>query len=271
MNIFLKALLGAFAAGALAGCQATSDVIHHSDLSVQTHMSETVFLDPVPPALKTIYVSARNTSDHPEIDLRGPLTAAIAARGYRIVDDPNAAHYMLRINILQAGPIDTKNRDAMLMGRYGEPLLAGAGAAAIAGGLGGGSGAMTGAGLGVGVATFLANEMIQNVTYSVVVDIQLSERPLSGKKVKQSTSTVAHQSNGSSDYAVTSQTPTGYGTSSSNSYNARTKTQNIDEDSDFKQYQTRDIAYAEKVNLKFEEASGPLLARLTSSLSNLFE
>src|SRR3954470_21734654 len=61
------------AALTLAGCQAADAVINNSTLNVQTQMSETIFLDEVPPSLKTIYVSVRNTSDRPDVDFRAPL------------------------------------------------------------------------------------------------------------------------------------------------------------------------------------------------------
>ncbi|WP_158240492.1 complement resistance protein TraT [Telmatospirillum siberiense] len=264
-------LLSISAAAALAACAAADSAINHGTLDVQTHLSETVFLDPVPPDQKTIYVSARNTSDHPEVDLRGPLMQAVAARGYAVVQDPNQAHYMLRVNVLQAGKIETKDKGSLLSAKYGEPLLAGAGAAALAHVAGGNATATTATGLGVAAGTFLLNQAFQTVTYSVVVDIQLSERPLKGSKVKQSTTTTAAQGNGSLESARTSQTPTGGGASVSATLNTKVKTQQVEEESDFKQYQIREVAYADQMNLKFEEASPLLIAKLSSSLSNLFE
>lgn len=257
--------------GGLSGCAALDAGINHSNLDVQTHFSESVFLDPVPPSAKTIYVSARNTSDHPEIDLRMPLMQAMAARGYQVVDDPKLAHYMLRVNVLYAGQIEPKSTNELLMGKYGEPLLAGAGAAALASTLGGGVGTTAGVGLGIAAGAYLANQFIKDVTYSVVVDIQLSERPLSGAKVRQSTTTVNAQGNGSRSSAKSSQSPTGAGYSGASGVNARVKAQDIDEEVDFKQYQIRALSYANQVNLKFEEAAPTLVSRLTSSLSNLFE
>ena len=257
-------------AGILAGCSAGDAMINHSKLDVQTHMSETVFLDPVPQSDRSVYVTARNTSDHQEIDLRGILAGAIAARGYQIVTDPDQAHYMLRVNVLQAG--EMKDKIGMLSAKYGEPLIAGAAAAGATSALGGGMGATTGIGLGVGLAAFAANQMIKNVTYSVVVDMQLSERPRSGAKVKQSTSTLAAQANGSAERLATAQPPQGgRSVSGSATLNSKVKTQQVEEEVDFKQYQLREIAYAEQVNLKFEEASPMLVAKLSTSLSNLFE
>jgi Enterobacterial TraT complement resistance protein. len=263
----LPRIATALSAVALLGACAAADVaLNHSDLKVQTHMSESVFLDPVPPAARTIYVTARNTSDHPEIDLRSPLTQAVAARGYRIVDNPNAAHYMLRINILQAGEIDPRTKGEVLAAKYGEPLLGGALAAGTAATFGATNRGALGAGLAVGAASYLANQLIKDVTYSVVVDIQLSERPLSGKKVLTKSATASASGNANGQALGTSA-----GVVTQGSANARMKVQTVDETSDFKQYQIRTVAYADQMNLKFEQAAPVLTAKLTSSISNLFE
>lgn len=268
---YSKLLGPLFAVSLLGGCTAAETMINHSELDVKTHMSESIFLDPVPPDAKTVFVTARNTSDHPELDLRASLRQAIEARGYRVVEDPKQAHYMLRVNVLQAGQIETKDTSAMLMSKYGEPLLAGAGSALVANQFGAGGGATTGIGLGVAAGTFLANQLVKDVTYSVVVDIQLSERPLSGVKVKQSTVTAATGGNGTASRGKTADMPGGAARATAGTVNARAKVQSVDEESDFKQYEIRNVAYANKMNLKFEEAAPLLIARLSSSLSNLFE
>ena len=273
---FRRLALTATTAGFLTACAAADTAINHSTLDVQTHMSETVFLDPVPPTAKTIYVSARNTSDHPEIDLRGTLTQAMTARGYQVVQDPQAAHYMLRINVLQAGKIKPENKQSLLASNYGEPLLGAVAGAAIGGAVSGGNPyAMTGGGLALGLATFAANQLVKAVTYSVVVDIQLSERPLSGAKVNQRTSTLAAQANGSSERTSTGKrtgaSPQVSSSNGTSSLNAKVKTQDVFEQNDFKQYQIRTVAYADQMNLKFEDAAPTLITKLTSSLSNLFE
>lgn len=275
MNRFGRVAALAALAGGLAGCQAAHNVIQHSDLEVKTHMSETIFLDPVPESAKTVFVSARNTSDYPQLDLRGQLQQAIQARGYRIVTDPNKAHFMLRANVLQAGKLDKDAKEKLLMGSYGEPLLAGVGTAALAGALGGNSAAMAGAGLGVAAVSFLANEMIQNVTYAITVDIQLSERPLKGQKVQSTTTTVrsgaSQASVGVSPEATATRAKGVTADASTTDGNLNLKTQHINETKDFKEYNVRTVAYAEQVNLKFEEAVQPLTTKLTSSISNLLE
>jgi len=256
----------------LSGCAAMDSALNHGDLSVQTHMSETVFLDPVPPSAKTIYVSARNTSDHPEVDIRGPLTQAISARGYQVVSDPNRAHYMLQVNILQIGPIQANDQSRLLEASYGEPLL-GAGAGAALGSVlsHGNGGAALGAGLAIGVATFAANQMFKDVSFAATTDIQLSERPMKGAKVYQHTGSVSAQENRSAHVELIDSGPFSAAATGGSTYNGRFKAQSTNEISKFKQYQIRNVAYADKMNLRFEEASPILISKLTSSLSNLFE
>jgi Enterobacterial TraT complement resistance protein len=66
----------------LSGCAAVHTSIAKKDLDVQTKMSDTVFLDPVGPDKKIVFVQIRNASDKP-FDIEGPVVTAIAARGYR--------------------------------------------------------------------------------------------------------------------------------------------------------------------------------------------
>ena len=261
-----RVLFALAAVSYLGGCAAADTAINHRNLQVQTHMSESIFLDPVPERARTIYVGARNTSDHPEVELRGPLMQAIAARGYRVVNDPDVAHYMLRVNILQAGVVDARNKNGMLSAKYGEPLLAGAGGAILSNVLGGNTATTVGVGLGLALTSYLANQLVQDVTYSVIVDIQLSERPLRGGKVHQNSTSTVYNTSNSEDRRYTSGPEV-----SSYNHNSNGKTQNIQEESDFKQYHTRAIAYADQMNLKFEEAAPLLVGKLTSSLSNLFD
>ena len=88
---------------ALSGCAAGTTAIAKRNLDVQTKMSDTVFLDPVPPDERTVYVDVRNTSDKPDFDIGPQIRSAVAARGYRVVDDPRTAHFVLQANVLQAG------------------------------------------------------------------------------------------------------------------------------------------------------------------------
>lgn len=260
--------------GLLGGCSGLDAVANHGDLDVHTHMSETIFLDPVPQSQKTIYLGIRNTSDYPELDLRGPLTQALQARGYAVVTDPSEAHYLLQANVLYAGKLTQGQESALLSSNYGQPvqsLALGAAAGGLTGGLSGNGAAGLGVGLGVMAASALINYAYQDVTYAITIDIQLSERPKRGVTVRQHSHT--HRGSGSNrvQTAVTEQTAQTYGVAGSGDSNANTRDQDIDETSDFKKYNIRDVAYADKVNLKLPEAMPVLTQRLAVSFSNLFE
>ena len=54
----------------LSGCGALHTAVAKRNLDVQTKMSSSIFLDPVEPEQRTIYVDIRNTSDKPEFDLK---------------------------------------------------------------------------------------------------------------------------------------------------------------------------------------------------------
>ncbi|GBQ81360.1 complement resistance protein TraT [Asaia bogorensis] len=274
-SFFFPRLIGASAfLLALTACSGLDAVSNHGQLDVHTHMSETVFLDPVPQNQKTVYLGIRNTSDYPELDIRSALASALQQRGYTIMPDAMGAHYLLQANVLQAGKLTKEQSSALLSSNYGQPLQSlaiGAASGGLVGGLTGNAGAGLGVGLGLAAASALVNYAYQDVTYAITVDIQLSERPANGGKVRQHTHT--HHGSGSSRLSggVTDSTAQTYGAASSGDSNANVRVQDIDETSDFKKYTLRDVAYADKVNLKLGEAMPVLTQRLAVSFANLFE
>jgi hypothetical protein len=74
--VMLVSLLSVIAI--LSGCAAVHTSIAKKDLDVQTKMSDTVFLDPVGPDKKTVFVQIRNTSVKP-FDIEGAIVSAIVA------------------------------------------------------------------------------------------------------------------------------------------------------------------------------------------------
>jgi hypothetical protein len=97
----------------LSGCAAVHTSIAKKDLDVQTKMSDTVFLDPVGPDKKVVFVQIRNTSDKP-FDIEGAIVTAIAARGYRITLNPDEAHFRLLGNVLSLAKASPTAADAAL-------------------------------------------------------------------------------------------------------------------------------------------------------------
>ena len=269
----------ALAAGSvlLASCSAATTALNKQDLDVQTHMSETIFLDPVPDNRKTIYVAVRNTSDHPELDLSRAIAAKLGARGYSVVPNPNTAQFIMQLNVLQAGPVDPRGRDSLLASSYGSglgSLALGAGAGGLTQYATGNSDAAVGVGLGVALASFVADQLVKDNVYAVVTDIQISTRPVGGGKVQETRSTRRGTASGGSQAHSYSGAGASEGAGNSNgssSANSNSRDQFITTSSDYLKYNVRNIAYANQVNLKFERAAPVLIDRLSSSVANLFD
>lgn len=247
----LRGLAAAFSLMALlSGCAATSTAVAKRELDVQTKMTDTIFLEPVSADRRTVYVQVRNTSDRPDFVIEPDIRRAIEAAGYRIVDDPDQAHYMLQANVLQAGRNSETAADAAGEGGFGSAVTGGAvgaGTGLILGRAGGSDVGLTigGAILGAAIGTAV-DAYVQDVTYSVIADLRVSERAAGGQVVSQSEMQTLDQGSGG---GVTQATSTV---------------------TDWKHYQTRIVATANKVNLEWEEAAPFMVEGMTRSIGGIF-
>lgn len=234
----------------LTGCAATQTVIAKRDLDVQTKMSATIFLDPVPPEQMTVFVQVRNTSDKPELDLGPDIVSAVTSKGFTVVRDPKQAKFYLQANVLQVGKTDPTAIQQQLGGGYGAGLAGAAMGVAIAGATGGGYGpsgrSVMAGGLIGGITEVVAGSLVKDVYYSIVTDVQIKERLDDGKRATLNAK------------AVNKQGTTG------------TETVNFTDQVDMKTYQTRIVSTANKVNLEFAEAAPVLRSGLTRALSGMF-
>ncbi|EIL96860.1 complement resistance protein TraT [Rhodanobacter thiooxydans] len=238
-TLFLSAALLA-----LGGCAAGSVAISKRQLDVQNKMSDTVFLTPT--ANKTVYVDIRNTSDKPNFNFGPQVATAIQNRGYRIVTNPDDAHFMLQANVLQVGQVSQTAAQAAFGSGFGTPLggaLTGMAAAAVMNNniTGRGLGAV---GLAAGAADYIAGNMVKDVYYSAIIDVQISERTKSTVHVS-GTQDLAQGASGGERVTY-------------------------DEESNYKRYRTRVVSTANKVNLKWEEAEPVIVGGVTQSISGVF-
>jgi len=104
----------------LAGCAATQVALEHKDLKVQTKMSATVFLDVENQTERTIYVDFKNTSGQP-VNIEDMIKQQLVAKGYRIVQNPQEAFYILQANVLQVGKTDPSALRESLYAGWGGP------------------------------------------------------------------------------------------------------------------------------------------------------
>ncbi|MDX3773091.1 complement resistance protein TraT [Chromatiaceae bacterium AAb-1] len=227
----------------LAGCGALHTSVAKRNLDVQTKMSATIFLDPVEPEQRTIFVDIRNTSDKPEFDLKPQVVASLQARGYQVIDSPSRANYWLQANVLQVGR--TNARDANQAMRVGYGMAGGAvtGYAIHRSTGGSGSGAWGAAAAGA-VAGTIFDALVEDVYYTVITDIQIMER-FNGIVRERSEHQLLQGESGSTTSTYARET-------------------------DMRKYQSRVISYANQANLKWEDASPLLSQGLSRSLAGLF-
>ena len=105
------------------------------------------------------------------------------------------------------------------------------------------AGATLGVGLATGLIGMAADAMVEDVNYTMVTDLQISER----SKATVTTDNIAALKQGTSGVKVQTSTEQGN----------RAK------------YQTRVVSNANKVNLKFEEAKPVLEAQLAKSIAGI--
>ncbi|USQ15567.1 complement resistance protein TraT (plasmid) [Legionella lytica] len=237
----LSACVGAIVL--LTSCAATQTALEHRNLEVNTKLSKTIFLDPVSPAQKTIFVAVKNTSDE-DFELGKPLTQSLTANGYRVVTNPNQAHYLIQANILKVGKMSRSASQNALGGGYGS-ALAGAGTGAALGAFGN-SKTMLAGGIVGGVVGLAADSLIKEVNYTVITDVQISERVGKGVTVKERFNSALENGTASSTHQT--------------SY----------KHSDYQRYRTRVVSNANKMNLSFAQARPVLEQGLVKTISGIF-
>ena len=245
----LLSVVGMSLLALLSGCGAVHTSIAKANLEVSTKMSDAVFLDPVPAAKRTLFVQVRNTSDKPNFNIEQPIKAAIAARGYRIVDDPEQATFKLQAQILSVAKTDPRAAAAALGAGYGGAI----GGAVLGGTIGGAVGGPRGLGIGAGagglvggLAETVANAMVKDVLFVAITDIQISQKAKDGVTGQQKTKADLAQ---------------GSATNVEQVFNEVVKE---------KKYRTRVMSTANQVNLEYKDAAPELNAGLTRVLAGLF-
>lgn len=223
---------------ALSGCSATHTAVAKKDLDVQTKMSDSIFLDPVSPQFRTVYVQIRNTSDKPGVIIEPQIKMAMQQRGYTVTDDPAQAHYWIQANVLRVTKSDEDNSNGFLKNGVGGAVTGGALGSLVGSGKGQVAAAVAGAIIGT-----IVEASVKDVYYTMVTDVQLSER--SKTAIREMTDANIQQ-----------------GTSTT------TKVQ-YDETTDMKKYRTRIVSTANQVNLEFPEAEAALINGLAQSLSGI--
>ena len=217
-----------------AGTGTSSSGLSSGNVGLSTKMSSSIFLQPVSPQKKIVYVSVRNTSTATGLNFRQELISGLIGEGYKITNNPKEANFMLMTNVLYIG----KRTKSYTM------------AGALAGGFGGaligsryntGTGVVGGGLIGL-AAGALVGAMFQHKAYMMVVDIQLEQRQAG-----------SYTTNGTS-------ASEGLGNSTT-TYNAGVKNWAI--------YRDRVVSQAKAINLQFSTAEPLLKQQIAHSIANL--
>ncbi|MEN3159228.1 complement resistance protein TraT [Alkalimonas sp. NCh-2] len=83
----------------LAGCTAIHRSIAKGELDVQTRMSQTIYLDPVEPELRTVFLDFRSTAAEFQQPLDRAVIEFLQQRGYQVTNSPSLAQYWLQVNV----------------------------------------------------------------------------------------------------------------------------------------------------------------------------
>ncbi len=173
----LSTLVGvSLATLALSGCatgpapQSTSaSGLSAGNMQLSVHMSKSIFLQPVAPAQRLVYLEGHNTSSAQGLHFSGEITQELMTHGYALTQDPTKADFMLMYNIRYVGK-EQHNYTAA-------GALAGGFGGVVAGALGSnnyetpGYLGLAGAAVGAVVGHFMQHKM-----YMMVVDLQLEQR-----------------------------------------------------------------------------------------------
>ena len=169
------------------GCAATQTSLEKKDLKVQIKMSKSIFLDLDNQIAKIAFVEVKNTSDK-DIDFTNAIKQAVRDRGYKLVENAKEAAYIYQTNVLYVGEADPAALRTAINKGWGTTIGGAAGGAGVGYVLGGTRGAAAGGAVGGLLASateLVTGSLTKDVTYTIMTDLQLTEKTSKGKKIHQ--------------------------------------------------------------------------------------
>ena len=140
-------------------------------------MSDTIWLDPVGEDKKTVFLQIRNTTDK-NIDLESLLASQLMSKGYSVVKNADTAHYWLQTNVLKLDKMDLREAQAFLSSGYGGALSGATAGVLAAGSMNSSNQGMAAAGLVGAAVGLIGDAMIEDVNFSLITDIQITEKQI---------------------------------------------------------------------------------------------
>ncbi|MBS4241268.1 F-type type IV conjugative transfer system protein TraT [Campylobacter vulpis] len=243
-------------AGLLSGCLTTT-------LQTNSTMSQSIFLDPVAKEKRIVFLNIKNTSGH-NVNLEPKLRTALEAKGYRIVDDPAMANYILSTNILYCDKKQENNA-------VGGAVAAGAVGAGISAYNSSSAGGAVAAGAAGAIVGGLLGKLTEDTIYQMQVDINIKQK--ADGKVLTSSSNVSGQA------SVRNKRSSGFLNSFGGSVRSdkvghlnsnQVNTLQQSYEGNYIEKSTIIFAEAVKTGLKLEEATPVLEDKIATQIAGLF-
>lgn len=252
-----KVLMTSFVAATLllSGCAT-------SNLQTSAKMTQSVFINPVAKEKRTVFITMKNTSGT-DINLERTISQTLGSKGYMLVDDPEAASYVLMTNVLYCNKKQENN------------VGQGVGLGGIGGALansGSNNRSVAAAGLAGAIVGGLIAKATEDTIYQMQVDIVIREKAKG--KVTSTTGNIAGQASvkdGQKAGFVNSfggqiRDTEASGQLNSNSVNTNAQTY----ETDFLEHKTMMFAEATKMSLTLEEATPILEQKIATQIAGLF-
>ncbi len=258
----------------LSACTAVHTSVSKRNLDVQTRMSQTVYLDPVEPEQRTIFLDIRQTAAEYQLPLAGDIRNLLLSRGYTLLDNPQQARYWLQVNvrtILKERPEQVLSREeyglspaeieALLNPALGEipapvpssgnMITPGMVDVAVASDISMDSKDVGRALVVLAVfagAEYVGNQLVRDKYFTMLTDVQVAEK-LPADSIAMVQESARHELL-QGDSGITGQM--------------------WQRATDRRKYQLRVVSFANKANLSWREAEQPLHQGLLRSLAGIF-
>lgn len=224
----------------LCSCSPSHTIIKNSRLTTQTRMSKSIFLDPNDSDNAKVYLQIKNSSGTALPDIENKLVDCLQLQDLEVTKDIYEAKYLIQANILQLGRNKPQFAQKSLKTGYGSAIEgAWIGESIVKSSKDKQS--MAGV-IGASIAT-TANALIEDIMYTAIVDIQISEKL--DEPAKES---------------IRSSLPQGSGTR---------RNITLNRNSEWMRYQTRIVSSVNKVNLSENKALTVLESQLINSISGI--
>jgi hypothetical protein len=173
-KIFLGLLVGFMC---VQGCGVANIDSPISKRNALIKMSSYVFLEPSNSTQKIVYLQLKNLTNHAAFDVAQDLQALLESKGFTITQQPELAYYLLQVNVLRSGSTTPQAVEDALN-------------------------------RGFGATCNEAQAMGPDRIYSVIADVQVSERISAAQQIKEKRKTLKKlpQKNEAMEFSATTKT-----------------------------------------------------------------